>query len=365
MLITSIKKSKNSFDNLVSRIGHKLPIRMQIDRSLKILDKKAFQAKIIRIRKTFKKHKPPIFVEDHIGSGGFADVFKATSNYDGITEFAIKILKNELLEIRKGSMFDPSDEEMRTKDLKKRFINESYVQWSLSKSLSDKTAESVVKVYDHGEFDSKNDFRFILMERMGSTLRDYIKTNAEVKNNNRVLRYKLQLVLDIAEIIYNVHNEGIFHRDIKPENILFTKEAVDLSLSNVTKKNVKLADFGTVRWIKSYTNKYDGIIIGSQCYMSPEQIYDPENLDLRTDIYSFGLVCYELLYGVHPKNINEDTKNFLVKIAREKPIPRKPPKNFESLNDIIFKCMNDIETRYQSMRDVVSDLRAFSDSLKK
>lgn len=364
MLLKNIRKGKYSLDNIVAHIGNKLPIRMIMDRPRKPLDKKAFQEKAKRIRSTFKNHKPPIIVGEHIGMGGFADVFKATSDYDGFTDFAIKILKNEILAIRKGSKINPADEEMRAKDVKKRFRNESYVQWSLSKSLSDNVADSVVKVYDHGEFDSKNDFRFILMEQMGSTLRDYINNTINARNTEKLLKHKLRLMRNIAYIIYNVHNEGIFHRDIKPENILFTKEASDLSPSDAVKNKVKLSDFGTVRWIKSYTDKYDGVIIGSQYYMSPEQIFSPENLDLRTDIYSFGVICYELLYGAHPKNINNHTTGILVKIAREKPRYKKPPKNFKGLNDIIFKCMNDIRNRYQNMGEVVKELKDFSYSLQ-
>lgn len=107
------------------------------------------------------------------------------------------------------------------------------------------------------------------------------------------------------------------------------------------------------------TSSYDGVIIGSQFYMSPEQIYNPENLDQRTDIYSFGVVCYELLYGVHPKSINKNATNVLLKLAREKPIVRTPPRGFEELNEIVMKCMGGIRERYQSMEHVVTDLRTF------
>ncbi len=174
MLIKTIKKSILPFDNFVHKISGKLPIRMRMARPRRPLKQKVFQEKLRRIRSVFKKHKPPIIIEKHVGSGGFADVFLARSEYDSVRDFAIKVLHNELLEIRRGNGFSEADEEMRAKEVTKRFSNESYVQWALSKNLSDSVAESVVKVYDHGVFDSKNGFRFILMEQMGPTLRDYI-----------------------------------------------------------------------------------------------------------------------------------------------------------------------------------------------
>jgi serine/threonine-protein kinase len=101
------------------------------------------------------------------------------------------------------------------------------------------------------------------------------------------------------------------------------------------------------------------VIIGSQFYMSPEQIFHPGHIDERTDIYSFGVVCYELLYGHHPKNIDRNTPDVLKRIAMEKPVRRTPPPGFEKLNEIIFTCMADLKKRYQTMQAVLDDLREF------
>jgi serine/threonine-protein kinase len=107
------------------------------------------------------------------------------------------------------------------------------------------------------------------------------------------------------------------------------------------------------------------VIIGSQWYLSPEQFFDPEHVDTRTDIFSFGVVCYEILYGAHPKNVNADTgtKSLLQKLAWAKPQRRTPPKGFEELNEIIFACMQNLDRRYQTMVEVVRDLRHFSRKL--
>ena len=362
-------------DLLVGRLGNRIsrnPFRITMQVFSRPTGGKTLYRQFERIRETFKKHTPPIIIGDHIGSGGFADVFKATSSYDGVTDFAIKILRSDLLTVRKGQDYDPQEEEMRVKDMKKRFTNESYVQWDLSKSLSDTVSQSVVKVFDFGEFDSRHNFRFILMEQMGTTLRHFLNDKNNMAESWDMLLYKTRLMLTIAEIISNVHTEGIFHRDVKPENILFPRNFTPPVLGNADfwrkgsdiKIELKLADFGTVRWMKSYTAKYDAVIIGSQFYMSPEQIYNPETIDLRTDIYSFGIVCYELLYGSHPKNINKNTTNVLLKLAREKPIPKNPPKGFEGLNDIIVKCLGEISDRYQSMEQVVTDLKSFWEHIR-
>jgi serine/threonine protein kinase len=352
-------------DSLVERIG-KIPYRLTMRVFSRPSDAASLNRYFDRIRATFKKHKPPIVIGEHIGSGGFADVFKAASSYDGVTDFAIKILRTDLLTVRKGNGSDPQEEEMRVKDMKKRFTNESYVQWDLSKSLSDTVSRSVVKVFDFGEFDNKNNFRFILMEQMGSTLRNFLNGRKNISDTRDMQLFKTRLMLTIAEMISNVHTEGIFHRDIKPENILFPRSFTLPDpgggagrRGSAKKIEVKLADFGTVRWVKSYTSDYDGMIIGSQFYMSPEQIYNPENLDQRTDIYSFGIVCYELLYGAHPKSVNKNTTNVLVKLAREKPVVKTPPRGFEELHEIVVKCMGSIRERYQSMEHVVTDLRTF------
>jgi serine/threonine protein kinase len=329
---------------------------------------KSASEKLLLIRKTFLRHSPPIQIGEYLGSGGFSDVYSATSDYFGVKEFAIKILRSDLMKRRTGKEVNTAREEMRIKDIKKRFTNESYVQWDLSQNLSERVSQSVVKVYDHGEFDTRHRYRYILMERMQSTLRDFIKSPEAAENDPRMLRYKALLLTKIADIIYNVHQEGIFHRDIKPENIFFGKEeppsgeqasAIVGRRSYELEHRVKLGDFGTVRWIKTYDDNFDGIIIGSQWYLSPEQIYNPENLDVRTDIYSFGVVGYEVLYGAHPKNVNEDTSNLIVKLADARPVPRTPPEGFGGLHDILFKCMEDLDRRYQSMGDVVKELRAF------
>jgi serine/threonine protein kinase len=359
-------------DGLMKKISSNLPVRLTLSNPVRAAGIISRKRDLEKIRKTFAGHQPPIHVGKHLGSGGFSDVFEAVSNYDGVTRFAIKILRSELLKVRKGEKHIRAAEEMRIKDVKKRFRNESFVQWHLSQSASPAVSESIVRVYDHGEFDSRTDFRFILMERMGSTLRDFINRNSELSRNPASGAFKVAIMRRIAEIISLVHSEGIFHRDIKPENILFpdnehTNAAGREKIGLPGKVMVKLADFGTVRWVRSTNDRFDGEIIGSQYYLSPEQIMNPRHQDPRTDIYSFGVVCYELLYGIHPKGSlgQKMSTRLLEKLAIEPPQPKTPPPGFEKINEIILKCMNSVRDRYQSMGEVVMEFdRAVSGSME-
>ncbi len=330
-----------------------------------------FAAYVEKLRAVFWQHKPAIEIGEYIGSGGFADVFLASSEYENFHDFVIKILKPGLLKKRSGRNIASFDEEMRIKDLKKRFTNESYVQWALSNSLIETVSQSVVRVFDHGAYDSKTNFNFIVMERLGSTLRNYIDRRRDIPDNHQERLFKSVLITRIAELIRNVHIEGVIHRDIKPENILFAaaekniEDVINNPLDWIDKLlPVRIGDFGTVRWMRSSTSRYDAIIIGSQYYMSPEQIFTPGQIDMRTDVYSFGVVAYEILFGAHPKTITHvPGTNLLVRLAHDQPEQRTPPDGFEELYGIIMQCMAPLHKRWQTMQEVLTELRGFCSTL--
>ena len=369
MLNDLINGYNSQIDQIAALFTGKAP-RLKVEQQRPASDLQ-FAAYHEKLRGIFARHTPRIEIGDYLGSGGFADVFLATSDYDGVTDFVIKVLKPSLLKKRSGKHVHPDEEEMRIKDLKKRFTNESYVQWALSNSLIEAVGRSVVKVYDHGAFDAKSEYRFILMERLGSTLRNYIDRAKGRFDDRASLCFKAALIARIADVIRSVHIEGIIHRDIKPENILFTATSgpiEDLHREDTgdlpDRLAVKVGDFGTVRWMRSYTSRYDAIIIGSQFYMSPEQIFTPGQIDTRTDIYSFGVVAYEVLFCAHPKCLDDTTvSNQLVKLAHRRPTPRTAPDGFDPLYRIILRCMAPLHERYQTMHEVVSELRNFYTSL--
>ena len=358
MLIDRIREGYQSFDNLVNRLGSQLPLRFDLEPQR--ARSKDWERRVQVMREVFARHTPAIHLGELLGSGGFSDVFEALSDYEGVTRFALKVLRRELLQIRRSE--PRGSEEMRIKEVKQRFKNESFVQWDLSQNLDPQIAASVVRVYDHGEFDSRYEYRFILMERMESTLRDYIGDTTNHRNSPLQLLYKLRLIREIAARIQSVHSAGIFHRDIKPENIMFPRTP-RTGQGYERRIDVKLGDFGTVRWIRSYSDSFDAVIIGSQMYMAPEQIYSPRNIDLRADIYSFGVVCYELLFGEHPKDVGPDTSRLLEKLLKAEPTPRVPPRGYEPLYDIILNCMKGRERRYQSMDDALERLTAFGEAI--
>ncbi|MBD3359023.1 MAG: protein kinase [Chitinivibrionales bacterium] len=365
MINTAIRKSQRQFDNIVAGLGRRFTMHESAVEMVRSPDRGRLLRVSDRIRRTFARHNPPIYVGRHVGTGGFADVFLAESSYEDETRFAVKVLRSDLLRLSPAE--DRREEEMRIKEVKRRFSNEAYIQWHLSKSLSERVARGVVKVYDHGEFDTEEEFRFILMERMGLTLRVFLSDPANFGADPDLLLYKTVLMTKIADIVSNVHKEGVFHRDIKPENILFPiipvgeeTAATDTPAKRCARQiQVKLADFGTVRWVRSHNDSFDGAIIGSQFYMSPEQIFHPRRLDPRTDIYSFGLVCYELLHGVHAKEIDKRTAEPIDVVARKQPVRLRAPEGFEPLNDIIMTCLAELEDRYRTMDEVVGALRAF------
>jgi serine/threonine protein kinase len=363
MIAATIHRSHQQLDTIVARLARRLTARQSVRRAARRHDESGPFRRFDRIRRTFAAHTPPILVGRHVGTGGFADVFLAESDYEGESDFALKVLRTDQLRIRSAPGVSRTEEEMRVKDVKRRFANEASIQWHLSKSLSPRVARCVVRVYDHGEFDSERTFRFILMERMGSTLRDFVADPANHGSTPELLLYKTALMITIADIIRTVHREGVFHRDIKPENILFPLvpgDDVTPGGHRTLCPHVKLADFGAVRWVRSSTDPFDDTIIGSQLYMSPEQILQPQQLDPRTDIYSFGLVCYELLYGVHAKPFDRHHPVAVDVLARTPPRHRTPPAGFAPLDDIIMTCLADLDTRYQTMDQVTDELHAFA-----
>jgi serine/threonine protein kinase len=168
-------------------------------------------------------------------------------------------------------------------------------------------------------------------------------------------RQRLEIFIRVCDAVQHAHQQGIIHRDLKPGNIL-----VDAG------GHPKVIDFGVARVVTDETgfssvHTQPGQIIGTLAYMSPEQCgHDPDSLDTRTDIYSLGVVLYELLCGQRPHDVYGTAFLEAVRMIREDPAPRlarHDPSLRGDLETIVHKAMEkDPERRYSSPAALAEDI---------
>ena len=253
-----------------------------------------------------------------IGSGGMAYVYKALchrlNRYD-----AIKIMR---------------DETAANEEFRKRFRAESQAVAMLSHP-------NIVSVYDVSHSD---DIEYIVMELVdGITLKQYLQ-NAGALCPSEVLSFTTQ----IAKALKHAHNKGIIHRDIKPQNIMLLRDGM-----------IKVADFG-IASLQSDIEESSGETVGSVHYIAPEQARGAAP-DARSDIYSLGIVMYEMLTGRLPYVGNSDTEVAVMHMNTQAAPPRAIlPEIPEELERICLKAMDsDIDARYQTAAELLDDLEAF------
>ena len=254
-----------------------------------------------------------------IGSGGMAYVYKALchrlNRYD-----AIKIMRDETA----------SSEEFR-----KRFRAESQAVAMLSHP-------NIVSVYDVSHSD---DVEYIVMELVdGITLKQYLQKEGAL-STDEVLSFTSQ----IAKALDHAHDKGIIHRDIKPQNIMLLKDGM-----------IKVADFG-IASLQSDIEDSSGETVGSVHYIAPEQARGAAP-DARSDIYSLGIVMYEMLTGKLPYIGNSEAEVAVMHMNTQAEPPRSIlPEIPEELERICLKAMDsDIDARYQTAAELLDDLEAFS-----
>ena len=207
----------------------------------------------------------------------------------------------------------------------------------------------IVTVYDIGEFEGR---QYLVTEYVdGGTLKDW------VKEKRRTAKEVAELLTGVADGLAAAHQAGILHRDIKPMNILVARNGY-----------AKLADFGLAKLAENGTIDLaarlpegptrPGLILGTIAYMSPEQA-SGQPLDSRSDIFSFGVVLYEMLSGKRPFGGRTDLEVLKTIIHGElPPLSEEVP---EAYRNVVEKALekNPAE-RYQSMREMVVDLRRAS-----
>lgn len=213
---------------------------------------------------------------------------------------------------------------------------------------------SIARIYDAGMIDAGTGAQpFFAMEYVeGLTLDTYI-------NRNRLsVRERLKLIAEICDAIHHAHQKGVIHRDLKPANIL-----VDAA------GRPRVLDFGVARATDADTNSATmrtdiGQLIGTVPYMSPEQLSgDPNDLDIRADVYALGVTAYEVLTGRLPHDVSRKTIVEAARIVQQAPIPA--PRTFDTslkgdIETILLKALaREKDRRYASASDLAADLRAY------
>lgn len=258
-------------------------------------------------------------IKEIIGVGGMAVVYKAYDNIDDRI-VAIKILKQELLE----------NEEFR-----RRFKNES-------KAIAVLSHPNIVKVYDVSFGDR---LQYIVMEYIeGITLKEYIEQQGIINWKDAV-----HFLTQILRALQHAHDKGIIHRDIKPQNIML--------LQNGT---IKVTDFGIARFSRGDTKTLTESAIGSVHYISPEQARG-EVTDDKADIYSVGVVLYEMLTGQLPFQSDSAVSVALMQLQQEAKRPREiNPEIPIGLEQITMKAMQkNTRDRYHSAAEMLMDIDQF------
>jgi serine/threonine-protein kinase len=233
----------------------------------------------------------------------------------------------------KTMRLDQADDPDLVKEVKTRFFHEAESTGRLSHP-------NIVTIYDAGEED---DLGYIAMEFLeGTTLKAWCR-----KEHLLPVRQAVHLAATVADALDYAHRQGIVHRDVKPSNIMLTKENA-----------VKVTDFGIAR-ITTSTKTQTTMIMGTPSYMSPEQVVG-DKVDGRADIFSLGVVLFELLTSEKPFEA-ENITALLFKIAHERPQsikalrPDLPPSAEAVLDRALQK---NAAHRYQHARDLAQDLRA-------
>ena len=258
-------------------------------------------------------------IHEIIGVGGMAVVYKAYDNVEDRT-VAIKILKDEFV----------SNEEFI-----RRFKNES-------KAIAVLSHPNIVNVYDVSFGDL---IQYIVMEYIdGITLKEYIERQGS-------LRWKdaLYFTVQILKGLQHAHDKGIVHRDVKPQNIMVLPDG-----------SIKVTDFGIARFARSEQRTMTDKAIGSVHYISPEQARG-DKADDKADIYSVGVMLYEMLTGTLPFQADSAVSVAIMQLQRDPQLPTEiNPSIPLGLEQITMHAMQKlVERRYQSASEMLCDLETF------
>lgn len=258
-------------------------------------------------------------IKEIIGVGGMAVVYKAYDNQENRT-VAVKILKEEFI----------SNEEFV-----RRFKNES-------KAIAMLSHPNIVKVYDVSFGDL---IQYIVMEYIdGITLKEFIEREGSLRWKDAV-----HFTIQILKGLQHAHDKGIVHRDVKPQNIMVLPDGT-----------IKVTDFGIARFSRSEQRTITDKAIGSVHYISPEQARG-ERTDEKADIYSVGVMLYEMLTGQLPFQAESAVSVAIMQLQRDPQLPTEINGSIPlGLEQITMHAMQkNPERRYQSAAEMLCDLGQF------
>lgn len=255
-----------------------------------------------------------------VGVGGMANVYRGKDMKTG-EAIAVKVLKEEFLD---------------NEELVRRFKNES-------KAISILDHPNIVKVSDVSVTDK---LQYIVMEYVdGITLKEYLKQRGGALTWKETVHFATQ----ILSALQHAHSKGIIHRDVKPQNIMLLADG-----------SIKMMDFGIARFSRAQSQTVSDKAIGSVHYISPEQAKG-DKTDARTDIYSVGVMLYEMLSGRLPFDGDGAVSIAIMQIAdKAKPLNQVAPGVPLGLCQITEKAMEkDPAKRYQSAQEMLMAIEEF------
>ena len=260
------------------------------------------------------------WIQSLVGVGGMANVYRGVDEKNG-NPIAVKVLKEEFLD---------------NEELVRRFKNES-------KAISILSHPNIVKVYDVSVTDK---LQYIVMEYVdGITLKEYLKQRGGALTWKETVHFATQ----ILSALQHAHSKGIIHRDVKPQNIMLLADG-----------SIKMMDFGIARFSRAQSQTVSDKAIGSVHYISPEQAKG-DRTDARTDIYSVGVMLYEMLSGQLPFDGDGAVSIAIMQISdKAKPLAQVAPNVPEGLRQITEKAMEkDPDKRYQSAQEMLEAIEEF------
>lgn len=259
-------------------------------------------------------------IESLVGVGGMANVYRGTDLKTG-NPIAVKVLKEEFLD---------------NEELVRRFKNES-------KAISILDHPNIVKVYDVSVTDK---LQYIVMEYVdGITLKEYLRQRGGALTWKEAVYFASQ----VLSALQHAHAKGIIHRDVKPQNIMLLANG-----------SIKMMDFGIARFSRAQSQTVSDKAIGSVHYISPEQAKG-ERTDARTDIYSVGVMLYEMLSGKLPFDGDGAVSIAIMQISdKARPLAEVAPDVPEGIRQITEKAMEkDPAKRFQSAAEMLDAIETF------